>query len=129
VNAQSSSFSSKAEVHFIANLSIVCVLWLRYKGLPIPKAPKEAHGLWRDRLHPSSAAPAIGPDRWWSVRGEATARQEADDVVAQLQSVGVPVLRRLLHREALIGTVEAGGLGIVLKRVESPIKMSWCMAN
>ena len=111
VNAQSSSFSSKAEVRFTVNLSIVCVPWSKYQGLPIPKAPKEYHGLWRDRLHPSSGAPAVGPDRWWSVTDEATAQHAADDVVAQVKSVGVPVLRRLLHREELIRTVRAGDLG------------------
>ena len=111
VNAQSSSSSSKAEVRFIVNLSIVCFPWLRYRGLPIPKVPKESHGLWRDRLHPTSAAAGEGPEAWWSVSNEATARQAADDVVAQLHSAGVPLLRRLLHREALIDTIKAGDLG------------------
>jgi hypothetical protein len=111
VNAQSSSFSSKAEVRFIVNLSILCLPWLRYRGLPVPKAPKESHGLWRNRLHPSSTTPAAGPDRWWTVTDEAAAREASDDVVTQLHSAGVPLLRRLLHREALIGTLRAGDLG------------------
>ncbi len=111
VNAQSSLSSSKAEVLFIMNLSIVCLPWLRYQGHPIPKMPKEYNGLWRDRLHPSSEVPAARPDRWWSVTDEATAIQAADDVVGQLRSVGVPLLRRLLHREALVATIRTGDLG------------------
>jgi hypothetical protein len=67
--------------------------------------------MWRDRLHPSSALPVAGPEPWWSVTDEVTARRAADDAVAQLESHGVPLLRRLLHRDELISTVEAGDLG------------------
>jgi hypothetical protein len=37
-------------------------------------------------------------------------------VVAQLKSVSVPLLRRLLHREELIRTVRAGDLGFAKGR-------------
>jgi hypothetical protein len=112
VNVQSSSTSSKIEVRFIVNLAIICPAWLRYRGLSIPKVPKESQGVWRDRIHPSPAVPAVGPDRWWSVTDEESARRAADDVVAQLHSVAVPRLRQLLDRDTLIGTVQAGELGI-----------------
>jgi hypothetical protein len=124
VNVQSSQFSSKSEVRCIVNIAVVPEPWWAWQsvqhGRALPKSVKESHGLWRERLQPSTGGDPRGSEGWWSVRDEATARAAAADMVSQLRADAVPRLRRLLDREAIQAAVRAGDLGFITAR-SSPV--------
>jgi hypothetical protein len=72
-------------------------------------APKERDGLWRDRLSPT-AAPGKG-EAWWHVTTAASGKAVAAEMIHQLEVDGIPTLKRLLDRRALISTIRQGDLG------------------
>lgn len=113
INLQSSSSSSRSEVRFVVNLAVIPVPWWEWREYgPVPiRAPKEYHGLWRDRLHPATGNVLSGSERWWQVVDPHSAEQAAREVVSLLESRGIPTLRPLLDRDALIETIRAGDLG------------------
>jgi len=117
VNVQSSQFSSKSEVRCIVNVAVLPEPWWAWQafhhGAAMPKSPREYHGLWRQRLQPSTGGQPRGSEEWWSVRDEATARTAAEDMVLQLRTDAVPLLRRLLDRDAILAAVRAGDLGFI----------------
>jgi hypothetical protein len=117
VNVQSSQFSSKSEVRCIVNVAVVPEPWWAWQafhhGNAMPKSPKEYHGLWRQRLQPSTGEQPRGSEVWWSIRDEVTARAAAEDIVSQLRTNAVPLLRRLLDRDAMLAAVRAGDLGFI----------------
>lgn len=114
VNVQSSSMTTAKAVRFTVNLAVVPEPWWTRPGRPGGGAkPSEADGLWRDRLHPARGVPQHGPEPWWLIRREADLKKCGDDVVRQLTSRGVPVLRQLLDRERLVATIRTGDFGFV----------------
>jgi Domain of unknown function (DUF4304) len=117
VNVQSSQFGSKSEVRCIVNLAVVPEPWWAWQafhhGNAMPKSPKEYHGLWRDRLQPSAGGHSRGSEVWWSIRDEATAHAAAEDMVSQLRTDAVPLLRRLLDRDGMLAAIRAGDLGFI----------------
>jgi Domain of unknown function (DUF4304) len=117
VNVQSSQFSSKTEVRCMVNIAVVPEPWwawqVFHQGKAMTKSPKEYHGLWRQRLQPSSGGQPRGSEVWWSIRDQATAREAAADIVSQLRTDAVPLLQRLLERDAMLAAVRAGDLGFI----------------
>ena len=113
VNVQSSQYSTSAEVRCVVNLAVVPKPWWDWQRARMPNikftTPKERDGLWRDRLHPRGS-PA-GKDGWWRVAKERDAKAAAADIAQQLESSGIPTLRRLLHRAELIASVRDKDLG------------------
>jgi hypothetical protein len=117
VNVQSSQFNTRDAVRFIVNLAIVPEPWWAWQvgslGAANTKTPRESHGLWRDRLHPSPAVSDGGSEPWWLVRDVPSAQRCGRDVVHQLTRAGVPTLRALLDRDRLTAAVRAGDLGLL----------------
>ena len=113
VNVQSSQFSSADDVRCVINLSVIPASWwdwqCRRLALSPSSAPKEQHGLWRYRLHPTGAEPGV--DVWWNVTDEQSSTDVASDMVIRLQREGVPTLRRLLDRSEMIASVRRADLG------------------
>jgi hypothetical protein len=113
VNVQRSQHGSSSETLFVINLAVVPEPWLAYQhaGRDLPKTVKESHGLWRDRLHPTTPSHVRGSEAWWSVTDAESAATATEDALQQLQRVGAPKLRELLDREALMASIRAGDLG------------------
>lgn len=113
VNVQSSSWSSREELRCVINLAVVPLPWWEWSKAwargAVPVQPVESWGLFRTRLHPSATGP-VG-DNWWLVCDAADAQAVASDMVQQLRANGVPTLRRLLERDAMLVAVRAGELG------------------
>jgi hypothetical protein len=97
------------------NLAVVPARWWAWQCVKlshdVTSTPKEYDGLWRDRLHARRGRFQRGSEAWWSVRDSASATVCADDVVGQLETVAVPLLRRLLIRENLAACAREGNLG------------------
>jgi hypothetical protein len=115
VNVQSSSGSSAREVLFVINLAVVVApRWahaLSSATVPRSKVPKEYDGLWRDRLRPSPGVAARRGGEWWSVADALSAREAAEDVVAQLRDGALAKLRWLLDRGNMVSTIRDQDLG------------------
>jgi len=129
VNVQSSSFSSAAEVLCIINLAVAPRPWLEWSevkfGRPV-KSVKASDGLWRDRVHATDRRVMRGGEPWWGVTDATSARLTADDMVEQLQTAGLPMLERLLHREEFVRTVREGDLGFA-KSSSLPTFFDWAL--
>jgi Domain of unknown function (DUF4304) len=115
VNAQSSAFNSREELRFIINLAVIPQPWWEWQQfqgtLGNTKSPKEYHGLWQRRLESTIVGDHHGSEAWWSVVDTSTASAAAEDVVHQLETVGIPLLRHLLDRRAMLATIRAKDLG------------------
>lgn len=111
VNVQSSMYNSASRAKFVVNLAVIPVEWWTHRDFgPLPmKTPKERHGLWRDRLHPSWSDPLR--NEWWEVGDDHSARLAAEDAVQRLESVGIPKLKKLLNRDELIASIRRQDLG------------------
>lgn len=75
----------------------------------MPKAIPESMGLYKQRLLPSHSPD--GNDGWWQVDSPRRVTQVVDDMRAQLERQGWPVLSRLLDRDAMLDQVRRGDLG------------------
>ncbi len=115
VNAQSSAFNSREKLRFIINLAVIPQPWWdwqQFRGdIGNAKSPKAYHGLWNIRLQSTLDGDQRGSEAWWSVIDTSTATAAAEDVVNQLKTVGVPQLRHLLDRQALLASIRAKDLG------------------
>ena len=74
-----------------------------------PKGVYEYLGLYRQRLYPTWARHA---NDWWRISDEASARSAAQDMVAQLELHGWPVLEALLTRDGFVDYLRRGDLGL-----------------
>jgi len=77
----------------------------------MPTAVSESLGLYRIRLHPSSAP--TGVDVWWEVTDEGSAFEAAQDMVVGLEADGWSLLKRLLTREGMLSQIRSGDLGVM----------------
>jgi hypothetical protein len=114
VNVQRSQHNSQDEVRCIVNLAVVPAPWWAWERSrkPLTKTPKEHDGLWRDRLDARGGS-KHGKEEWWLVRDEATAEKAARDMIVQLTTAGVPKLRRLLDRQAMLDALRCGDVGFL----------------
>lgn len=78
-------------------------------GTAMPKAIPESMGLYKQRLGPSNTPG--GNEGWWQVDSRRRVSQAVDDMRAQLERQGWPVLNRLLERDAILDQVRQGNLG------------------
>jgi hypothetical protein len=78
-------------------------------GPAMPKAIPESMGLYQQRLYPSGTPD--GTERWWQVDSPRRVGPAVDDMRAQLERQGWPVLSRLLDRAAMVDQVRSGRLG------------------
>ena len=115
VNVQSSQFSSADHLRCVINMSIVPVPWWDWQrermSYASSAAPKERDGLWRERLHPTGAP--TGVDVWWQMTDEQSSTEAALDMVRQLDHEGLPTLRQLLDRRALMASIRRDDLGFL----------------
>lgn len=118
LNVQSSQFSSVDDLRCVINMSIVPVPWwdwqrerMSYAG---SAAPKERDGLWRERLHPAGAPTDF--DVWWQMVDEQSSAEAALEMVSQLEHEGLPTLRQLLDRVALMASIRRADLGFLKGR-------------
>ena len=114
VNVQSSFSSTRENLRCVINLSLAPKPWLDWLAHSLRRAPKnvsESHGLYRQRLHPSTAPK--DHDVWWEIASERDAANAADDMVAALDSIGLPLLSRLLSRDQLWKQITEQDLGFV----------------
>lgn len=116
VNVQRSQSSTATHLRCVVNLSIVPLPWWDWQRAWMPAvrftAPNESHGLWRDRLHPTGASANV--EVWWQMTDdERSATRAALDIVRQLEWKGLPTLRRLLDRAALLASIRDGDFGFV----------------
>ena len=113
VNLQSSGSSTAGAVRCVLNTSVAPEPWLRWTrvqmGTAMPKAIPESMGLYQQRLFPSSTPD--GNEGWWQVDSPRRVPQVVDDMRAQLERRGWPVLSRLLERDAMVDRVRRGDLG------------------
>ncbi|WP_282943894.1 DUF4304 domain-containing protein [Cellulomonas endometrii] len=123
VNVQSSQFSTGELLPCVVNLSLIPGPWLDWcaasYGTPVPRAPHEAYGLVRERLHPTGAAPGV--DVWWEVTHPDQARDVAADIVRRLEGTGWPLLEQLLDRDRLLGGLRSGEPGPHRARAEAAL--------
>jgi hypothetical protein len=75
----------------------------------MPKAIPESMGLYRQRLCPSNTPD--GNEGWWQVDSPRRVTQVVDDMRAQIERQGWPVLCRLLEPDAMLDQVRRGDLG------------------
>lgn len=115
VNVQSSSFSSAEHLRCVVNLAFAPEPWLRWQaerlGTAMPKSVSESLGLYRERLHPDGTPEGI--DGWWDVTDDESARVAVEDMVAQLDRAGWPVLESMFFREAMMSRLHDGDLGMM----------------
>jgi hypothetical protein len=78
-------------------------------GTAMPKAIPESMGLYQRRLSPSNTPD--GDEGWWRVDSPRRVPQVVDDMRAQLERRGWPVLTRLIERDAMVARVRRGELG------------------
>ena len=113
VNLQSSRSSSASSVRCVLNTAVAPEPWLRWTrvqmGTAMPKAIPESMGLYKQRLGPSNTPG--GNEGWWQVDSRRRVSQAVDDMRAQLERQGWPVLNRLLERDAILDQVRQGNLG------------------
>lgn len=113
VNVQSSSWNSADRARCVINLAVAPEPWLRWQraklGAGMPTAVSESLGLYRKRLHPSSAP--TGVDVWWEVTDEGSAFEAAQAMVVGLEANGWPLLKRLLTRDGMLSQIRSGDLG------------------
>ncbi len=97
----------------ILNTSVAPEPWLRLTraqmGTAMPKAIPVSMGLYQQRLGPSNTPD--GNEGWWQVDSPRRVTQVVDDMRAQLERRGWPVLSRLLERDAMVDQVRQGDLG------------------
>lgn len=112
VNVQRSQFGDKGHVKFIINVAVVTEPWLAwlFRGKVLPRHPKEYQGIWSDRVRPSGTSFPDGPEVWWEVRTVAEAEAAIADAAMQLKLVGLPRLRAMLQRDALLAALEEEGV-------------------
>ena len=115
VNVQSSSFSSADHLQCVVNLAFAPEPWLRWKaeylGAGMPRSVSESLGLYRERLHPEGTPG--GTDGWWDVTDAKSARLAVEDMIAQLEQHGWPVLERMFSREEMLARLQDGDLGMM----------------
>ena len=113
VNLQSSQSSNASSVRCVLNTSVApepCLRWTREQmGTAMPKAIPESMGLYKQRLFPSDTPDGV--ERWWQVDSPRRVGQAVEDMRAQLERQGWPVLSHLLDRDALLDQVRRGQLG------------------
>jgi hypothetical protein len=113
VNLQSARSSSASSVRCVLNTSVAPEPWLRWTrvqmGAAMPKAIPESMGLYKQRLLPSNTPD--GNEGWWQVDSLRRVPQVVDDMQAQLERQGWPVLCRLLERDEMLDRVRQGDLG------------------
>lgn len=130
VNVQSSSFSTSEELRCVINLAVAPEPWLAFEASqmdkPVPKAVKEYHGLFRDRLEPSARDPR-GSESWWRVGDARTAKAAAEDMAERLEADGLGRLDDLLDRPTFLDAVRGGDLGM-MKAESLPVFFDWARA-
>ena len=113
VNLQSSGSSSASSVRCVLNTSVApepCLRWTRVQmGTAMPKAIPESMGLYQQRLSPPSTPD--GTDGWWQVDSPRRVGRAVEEMRAQLERQGWPVLGRLLERDVMLDEVRRGDLG------------------
>lgn len=117
VSVQSSAFNSSDSLRCVINVALAPRPWREWMTAWTGTSPKTVTytaGLFRDRLHP--AGTAAGVDGWWHITGSADAEPAAHDMIAQLESEGLPLLHDLLDRGRLLDTIRSGDLGFIEKR-------------
>jgi hypothetical protein len=114
VNLQKSSGTTKQEVKFYVNLSVVPVPWWEFWRDVRPPAkplamPGEVDGMIRRRLYPPEDDPGFRSGMWWGwcVSDEQSA-QHCGQVLTSLLTIVVPELQGLLDREQLITLLRSG---------------------
>lgn len=98
----------------VVGLAVVPGPWLDFMGEWLGRPPhqvNESLGLYRERLTPSGS-PA-GDDGAWQVADPAGAAAVAEEVAERLKRDGLPLLDRLLDRDAFLATLRAGDLGMI----------------
>lgn len=130
INVQSSSSSTSEELRCVINLAVAPEPWLALKATqmdkPVPKAVKEYHGLFRDRLEPSARDPR-GSESWWRVSDARTARVAVEDMAERLKADGLDRLDGLLDRATFLDAVRGGDLGM-MKAASLPVFFDWARA-
>ena len=115
VTVQSSSWSTAESLRCVVNLAFAPEPWLRWEkenlGARMPKSVSESLGLYRERLHPEET-PA-GTDGWWDVSDDDSASRAVADMNTQLERGGWPVLDAMFSREAMLGRLHDGDLGMM----------------
>lgn len=115
MNVQSSSWSTSEELRCIINISVAPQPWLVWtshlSGQEMPTAPKEASGLYRNRIHPTGS-PAH-EDTWWTIRNESDAEAAATDMVEKITVEALPILANLLDRSNLVESLRKKDLGMI----------------
>src|SRR3954452_272858 len=105
-------FSTATRLHCGVNLYLAPAPWIsgldRHR-IRQPKSVHESYGMYRQRLHPTGAAPGI--DVWWVITDADAADDAVRDMTSRLEKDGLPVLERLLDRANLLAAVRAGKLG------------------
>jgi Domain of unknown function (DUF4304) len=112
VDVQSSKWNRPEMYECVMNLGVVPAPWWdwqqsyatrgRQQGLRVTGGralPSSASGLFRGRLHAGGIAKR---EQWWKVQDLSEAYAAAEDMVAQLQMRGIPLLRRLLDRRTML---------------------------
>ncbi|GAA0591250.1 hypothetical protein GCM10010174_02920 [Kutzneria viridogrisea] len=114
VSVQTSRYSTASSLHCVLNTAVAPAPWLAWQQQSLgslPQAVPESLGLYRRRLHPTGTPAAR--DGWWEITGDDDARTAATDMVTQLATDGWPILRQLLHREAMLDQIRCGDLGFL----------------
>ncbi|KQO64537.1 DUF4304 domain-containing protein [Curtobacterium sp. Leaf261] len=114
INMQMSAYGSAWDSSCVVNLSVEVVPWAEMTaarmGIGTRQLLHSPGGLWHRRLTPSEASDD-GPEQWWSVTDEASARFVVEDVVAQLEDRWFGVLDDLLAPGGMLRQVRSGDLG------------------
>ncbi|MBV9486166.1 MAG: DUF4304 domain-containing protein [Frankiaceae bacterium] len=113
INVQLSQWNTAQSARFYVNLAVAPRPWREWNAArlsrPADKSVSEQDGLWRARLQPS---PGLDTGGAWTVIDERSAEAAARDVVIRLEAQGqLREVVRLLNREAILATVDAGDLG------------------
>lgn len=115
VSVQSSSWSTAKSLRCVVNLAFAPEPWLRWQrenlGEAMPKSVRESLGLYRERLHPEGTPE--GTDGWWDVLDDGSAQLAVADMNTQLARAGWPVLDGMFSREAMLGRLHDGDLGMM----------------
>lgn len=115
MNVQSSSWSTSEELRCIVNISVAPQPWLAWtshlSGQEMPTAPREASGLYRNRIHPTGSP--SHEDIWWTIRNESDAEAVAADMVERITVEALPILANLLDRSNLVESLRKKDLGMI----------------
>jgi hypothetical protein len=112
VSVQRSKFSTRDHVQCLVALAVVPEVWWQWErdspGGATSTQPSTAHAFYIEGLGPKGTAEARP---WWHVTRGTDAELAALDMVTQLRETGLPALRHLLNREAMIDALRSGDFG------------------